>query len=123
MFLNGRDVKFKFTVGASFEIGDLCRDGKLDNIGELFEGSYREAMENEHKFIIALNKGYIDSMKYQDPNFSDKPLSKEEILLMDRMDYQKLSEEAFAAYLGDSKRKITTAPKTSKKKDEAPDKK
>mgnify|MGYP003548557386 CR=1 FL=1 len=116
MFLNGRDVKFKFTVGASFEIADMCPEGKLDNIGALFEGSYREAAENEHKFVLALNKGYIESMKYSNPKFDEEPLKEEEIMLLDQNEYEQLSQEAFAAYLGDSKRKITTAPVSTKKK-------
>lgn len=117
MYLNGRDVKFKFTVGASFAISDMCPDGKLDNIGALFEGSYRKAAENEHKFILALNKGYVDSMKYADPKFDEEPLKEEEILLLDQQEYKQLSDEAFSAYMGDSKREITTAPVSSKKKD------
>ena len=116
MFLNGRDVKFKFTVGASFEIADLCPEGKIENIEKLWQGTYRENAENEIQFMIALNKGYIDAQKFIDPKFADKPLTKEELLYLDNNEYQKLSQEALAAYLGDSKRKVDTAPVKSKKK-------
>ena len=110
MFVHGRDVKFKFTIGASIEVARMCKDGKLENIGSLFEGNYEEVAHNNNMFIIALHKGYIDSMKYEDPKYDEQLLTEDELLVLDNKDYEKLQDEAYAAYYGDSKRNVETEP-------------
>lgn len=110
MFVHGRDVKFKFTIGASIEVARMCKDGKLENIGSLFEGNYEEVAHNNNMFIIALHKGYIDSMKYEDPKYEEQLLTEDELLVLDNKDYEKLQDEAYAAYYGDSKRNVETEP-------------
>lgn len=119
MFVHGREVKFKFTIGASIEVARMCKDGKLENIGSIFEGTYEEVAHNNNMFIIALHKGYIDSMKFEDPKFDEEPITEQEILLLDQKEYSQLQDEAYAAYYGDSKRNVQTEPvKTKGKKTE-----
>ena len=110
MFVHGREVKFKFTIGASIEVARMCKDGKLENIGLIFEGTYEEVAHNNNMFIIALHKGYIDSMKFEDPKFDEEPITEQEILLLDQKEYSQLQDEAYAAYYGDSKRNVETEP-------------
>ena len=110
MFVHGREVKFKFTIGASIEVARMCKDGKLENIGSIFEGTYEEVAHNNNMFIIALHKGYIDSMKFEDPKFDEEPITEQEILLLDQKEYSQLQDEAYAAYYGDSKRNVETEP-------------
>jgi hypothetical protein len=110
MYLHGREIKFKFTIAASIEVSKMCKDGKLENIGSLFEGDYEEVAHNNNMFIIALHKGYIDSMKFEDPKFNEEVLTEEELLMMDNQEYSKLQDEAYAAYYGDSKRNVETEP-------------
>lgn len=122
MFVHGRDVKFKFTIGASIEVARMCKDGKLENIGSIFEGTYEEVAHNNNMFIIALHKGYIDSMKFEDPKFDEVPITEQEILLLDQKEYSQLQDEAYAAYYGDSKRNVTTEPVKQKGKKTVPKK-
>ena len=110
MYLHGREIKFKFTIAASIEVSKMCKDGKLENIASIFEGTYEEVAHNNNMFIIALHKGYIDSMKFEDPKFEEEVLTEEELLMMDNQDYSKLQDEAYAAYYGDSKRNVETEP-------------
>lgn len=110
MYLHGREIKFKFTIAASIEVSKMCKDGKLENIASIFEGTYEEVAHNNNMFIIALHKGYIDSMKFEDPKFDEKVITEEELLMMDNQEYTKLQDEAYAAYYGDSKRNIETEP-------------
>lgn len=110
MYLHGREIKFKFTIAASIEVSKMCKDGKLENIGSIFEGTYEEVAHNNNMFIITLHKGYIDSMKFEDPKFDEKVITEEELLMMDNQDYSKLQDEAYAAYYGDSKRNVETEP-------------
>lgn len=110
MYLHGREIKFKFTIAASIEVSKMCKDGQLENIASIFEGTYEEVAHNNNMFIIALHKGYIDSMKFEDPKFDEKVITEEELLMMDNQDYSKLQDEAYAAYYGDSKRNVETEP-------------
>lgn len=110
MYLHGREIKFKFTIAASIEVSKMCKDGKLENIASIFEGTYEEVAHNNNMFIIALHKGYIDSMKFEDPKFDEKVITEEELLMMDNQEYTKLQDEAYAAYYGDSKRNVETEP-------------
>ena len=120
MELNGRDVKFKFTIWASIQISKMCPEGKQENIEKLFEGSDEEIIKNVNDFMLTLNKAYIDAEKYANPDFNEEPLTEKELLMMDRTAYNKLQDEAIAAYYGDTKREIETEPIKSKgKKTEA----
>lgn len=110
MYLHGREIKFKFTIAASIEVSKMCKDGQLENIASIFEGTYEEVAHNNNMFIIALHKGYIDSMKFEDPKFDEKVITEEELLMMDNQDYSKLQDEAYSAYYGDSKRNVETEP-------------
>lgn len=110
MYLHGREIKFKFTIAASIEVSKMCKDGQLENIASIFEGTYEEVAHNNNMFIIALHKGYIDSMKFENPKFDEKVITEEELLMMDNQDYSKLQDEAYAAYYGDSKRNVETEP-------------
>lgn len=122
MIVNGRDIKFVYNVLASIEVAGICPEGKLENIAALFGGSYAENVENTNKFMIALHRGYIETMKYKDPSFSDTLLTEEELLHMETKDYLKLQDDAIAAYMGDQKRTVKTEPikqKSGKKTDKS----
>ena len=126
MIVNGRDVKFCYNVLASIEVAKICPDEKLENIQALFSGPYDEQVKNTNKFMIILNKGYIESEKWKNPSFDEALLTEDELLRMNTRDYLKLQDEAIAAYTGDQKRAIETEPikqKSGKKTDTASPKK
>ena len=110
MIVNGRDVKFIYNILASIEIAGICPEGKLEKIGDLFEGEYEEQVKNTNLFMIALHRGYIETMKYKDPSFDEPILTEKELLLMDPDDHMKLQNEAIEAYMRDQKRTIETEP-------------
>ena len=56
MYLHGREIKFKFTIAASIEVSKMCKDGQLENIASIFEGTYEEVAHNNNMFIIDLHK-------------------------------------------------------------------
>lgn len=120
MIVNGRDVKFVYNVLASIEVAGICPDGKLENIAALFGGPYSENVKNTNLFMIALHRGYIETMKYKDSSFDEPLLTEDELLHMETKDYLKLQDEAISAYAGDQKRTIETEPikqKSGKKTD------
>lgn len=117
MNINGREINFMCNVLASIEIANMCPEGKLDNVGALFEGTYEEIAHKNAMFMIALHRGYIEAKKYEDPNFEDKILTEEELNLLEPHTYLELQQEAYRAFSGDTKREITTEPiKTKGKK-------
>ena len=110
MKVNGRNVKFKYTIWASIQISKMCPEGKQENIAKIFEGSDEEIVHNVNEFMLTLNKAYIDA------------LTLEELMFLDRKEYSQLQDEAIAAYYGDMKRETTTEPvKTKGKKTDAPE--
>lgn len=119
MNINGREINFMCNVLASIEIANMCPEGKLDNVGALFEGTYEEIAHKNAMFMIALHRGYIEAKKYEDPNFEDKLLTEEELNLLEPHTYLELQQEAYRTFSGDTKREITTEPvKTKGKKTE-----
>ena len=46
MQVHDREVGFRFTVGASAKISDLCPDGDISRLGEMLEGSYGKVVRD-----------------------------------------------------------------------------
>jgi hypothetical protein len=116
MELNGREVGFTYNILASLKVAKLCPDGKLENIEQLFGGTYDDDVSNTSKFMIALNAGWIASMKAQDPEFDVKPLTEDELMLLTSADYLAFQQEALKAYNAGNKRSVHTKPVQTKGK-------
>ena len=62
MIINGKDRKFLLTIGASAEISDLCPQGDLARLGEVFNQSYaKQIRERFHVPVLDVNTmiGYM----------------------------------------------------------------
>lgn len=116
MELNGREVNFVYNVLASLKVARLCPDGKLENLEQLFSGTYEDDVFNTSKFMIALNAGWIASMKAQDPEFDEQPLTEDELMLLSSADYLELQNEALKAYETGNRRSVHTKPVRTKGK-------
>lgn len=116
MELNGREVNFVYNVLASLKVARLCPDGKLENIEQLFGGTYDDDVTNTSKFMIALNAGWIAAQKSQDPDFDVEPLTEDELMLLSSADYLVLQNEAVKAYEAGNRRSVHTKPVQTKGK-------
>lgn len=116
MELNGREVGFAYNVLASLKVAKLCPDGKLENIEQLFGGTYDEDILNTSRFMIALNEGWIAVEKSKNPEFDVKPLTEDELMLLTSADYLAFQEEALKAYNAGNKRSVHTKPVQTKGK-------
>lgn len=94
MNINGREIKFLRSVGATMDIADLCPNGDISKIQSLFTGKFRDAQINTAKFIIALNNGYENAKKYEDENYIPNPLKLEELINMPHEIFNDLLTEA-----------------------------
>lgn len=116
MDLNGREVNFMYNVLASMKVAKLCPDGKLENIEQLFGGTYDDDITNTCKFVIALNEGYNAMKKSQDPSYDVAPLTEEELMLLSNADFIEIQNEALKAYNEGNKRTVHTKPVQTKGK-------
>lgn len=117
MIINGKERNFFLTVGASCAIAELCPDGDIANIGELFSGRYSKNMTSLAKFIVAMNRGYEERMR---PD-AEKPdvVTVRELMALTMDEFHQAEAEAIAAYTNDSKTTVETAePRGSKKNNE-----
>ena len=80
MQVYGREVGFRFTVGASAKIADLCPDGDIERLGELLDGSYGQVSRDTAAIVVALSEGYEQAQRFENPAYKPRPLSVEEIM-------------------------------------------
>ena len=100
MQLNGKEIKFKATIKAVIEITDLCPDGDVNKINQLFGKMDAATLKAAVKVITALSCG---------------TLTEEDCLSLDIHELQALLDEAMATFKKDQKPTVEVIVK----KDEA----
>lgn len=100
MTINGKEIKFKATIGAVIEIAELCPNGDVNRVNELVKGMTAESLKMSVKLISLL---------------SDGGLSEDELKRMDVSELQDLLDDAFKAFKNDQKPTVEVVVK----KDEA----
>lgn len=111
MIVHGKDIRFALTVGTSAEIAKLCPGGDLNRIGELFGDNYAKTLDVAARFCVALNRGYIALMRFQEPDLKCDVLDLDEIGAMEPADFQQLQKEALEAFKADTKGSVETKSK------------
>lgn len=121
MVIHGKDRKFLLTIGASADIADLCPDGDMTQIGEIFaKASFAEQVKFTIKMAIAMNRGYEENKAFEIAGYEEDVITEKELRTLTPDQLQELSSAVLAAYRGDmsgeieaepeKKREITTAP-------------
>lgn len=121
MIINGREVKFRRTVGADMEIGELCPGRDLGRIGDLFgDGmTFSDNVASVTRIMLILNKWAEATARLNDPDYVPAPLTEDEILTLDETDFADLQQEMMDAWARDTKRTVETAPIKGAKKNAA----
>lgn len=83
MEVNGREVRFWFSVGAKYEIGSL--DAGMDDFMRTV------------KTAVIMSKAYAQSQKYKGEK-AERPLEEAEVMAMSDDEFAKLCEEIAAAF-------------------------
>ena len=118
MIIHGREIRFRFTVGAAEDLSRLCPDGSIANIGKLLsQGSFAARMEATRSFVAILAKGWDDAAAFEAPGTKPQSLSSAELRSLSAPELTKLADEAMAAFLGDQTPTVEVEPE---KKAEAP---
>lgn len=110
MQVHGREVGFRFTVGASAKISDLCPDGDISRLGEVLEGQYGRVARDSAAIIAALSEGYEQARAFEIPGYKPQPLTVEEVLTLRMDEFAKLQLAALTAWMEDSKPTVEVEP-------------
>lgn len=119
MEINGKERNFKLTVGAAAEISELCPEGDLDRLQEVLEGaSFAKTTRTMAKVVVALNRGYSDSIDAR--NEKADVLTVREVLALEVPDFKALVEEAMSSFRQDKKGEVEITPKKNEGAGETP---
>lgn len=118
MQVHGREVGFRFTVGASAKISDLCPDGDISRLGEVLEGSYGKVVRDTVAIIVAMSEGYAAALAFEAFGRADiggdwkppRPLTVDEVLSLRESEFIQLQQAALAAWSEDSKPTVEVEP-------------
>lgn len=118
MQVHGREVGFRFTVGASAKISDLCPDGDISRLGEVLEGRYGKVVRDTVAIIVALSEGYAAALAFETFGRADiggdwrppRPLTVDEVLSLRESEFIQLQQAALAAWTEDSKPTVEVEP-------------
>lgn len=118
MQVHGREVGFRFTVGASAKISDLCPDGDITRLGEVLEGSYGKVVRDTAAIIVAMSEGYAAALAFETFGRADiggdwrppRPLTMDEVLSLRESEFIQLQQAALAAWAEDGRPTVEVAP-------------
>lgn len=110
MQIYGREVGFRFTVGASAKISDLCPDGDISRLGEVLEGQYGKVARDSASIIAALSEGYEEALAFENPGYKPQPLTVGEVLTLRMDEFAQLQQAALTAWMEDSKPTVEVEP-------------
>lgn len=115
MVIHGREISFLRTVAVNCKIADLCPNGDLDNIKDLFDGSYQKSQTTAAKFISLMNEGYEMNRKFSEPGYEPSVITPEELLYLSDEEFGQAFAEATDAFAGEKPTVETEEPKGKKK--------
>lgn len=98
MLINGREYKFLMTVGASAEISDLCPEGDLSRMGDLFQQPFGKQIRAISKIAAALSRGYEENRKFDHEDHEPHALTVQEVMSLDMTTYRALTTEIMKAF-------------------------
>lgn len=103
MNVYGRDYHFALTVGATAEIAEMCPDGDISRLGDVFEGGYAKITRATAKFVVALSRGYEAQRAFFEDGYIPHPLTEEMVMTLDSKTFMALQAEAMVAFNSDQK--------------------
>lgn len=110
MQIYGREVGFRFTVGASAKISDLCPDGDITRLGEMLDGQYGQVTRDTAAILAALSEGYEQALSFEAPGHKPDPLTVDELFSLRPSEFSALQQAALAAWAEDSKPTVEVEP-------------
>lgn len=119
MQINGRVIGFAYTVGAKKEVDALCAARGAENLKGLVSGTPEQQSEGMAGVILALSAWGEKLRAAEEPGYTPRPLTPEELELVTVADFNALFAEALEAMTRDSGRTVETAEQPQKKTGES----
>lgn len=110
MQIYGREVGFRFTVGASAKISDLCPDGDITRLGEVLDGQYGQITRDTAAIMAALSEGYEQARSFEVPGHEPNPLTVDELFSLRPSEFNALQREALASWAEGRKPTVEVEP-------------
>ena len=110
MQIYGREVGFRFTVGSSAKISDLCPDGDITRLGEVLDGQYGQITRDTAAIMAALSEGYEQARSFEVPGHEPNPLTVDELFSLRPSEFNALQREALASWAEDRKPTVEVEP-------------
>ena len=110
MQVHGREVGFRFTVGASAKISDLCPDGDITRLREVLEGQYGQITRDTAAIMAALSEGYEQARSFEMPGHEPDPLTVDELFSLRPSEFNALQQAALASWAEDSRPTVEVEP-------------
>ena len=105
-----REYGFLFSVGAEQELTRLCPGGELGCLKEAM-GSGSQAIDFSVELICILSRWYEKAQALElGPGYEQRPLTRDEILLLPLPAFRDLQAEALAAMARDQKQTVEAEP-------------
>jgi hypothetical protein len=106
--INGREVGFAFNTRAVMLAADICPNRDINKIDMMIQGKVGNIIENQTRFILAMNKAYVLSSEHRGEN--QKPLTEDELLDMSPEEFMDVFTAAYTTRIKDGKTNIETKP-------------
>ena len=106
-----RETGFLFCVGAEQEIARLCPGQDLTRMKEFFAGNNAAAIDFGVELICILSRWYEKARALElGAGYEQRPLTKEEILLLPLPAFKQLQAEALTAMARDGQQTVEAEP-------------
>lgn len=123
MQIFGREYKFRFTVGASAKIAELCPEKSLKHIGDCLQKSYPDMVQFVAKMAAIMSEAEERAALFEAGIPQEKhrlqPLTVEAALSLPDAEFAQLQKEVFAVWRGDAKQQVETSQNKRQKKTDA----
>lgn len=116
MKINGKEVGFRFTVGARQEIAALCPGQKWENFFDMFQGEEGKIVKNMYEVAHILNSYYEANRKHAggepvDPEADHSILERFDVYNMTDDEFVELDHTVVSTIFGDAILSVLAEPK------------
>lgn len=116
MIIHGKERNFLLTIGASADIADLCPDGDMTQLGDVFaKATFADQVRFTIKMAIAMNRGYEENKAFEVDGYVEDILTEKELRTLTPDQLQTLSAAVLEAYKGDMQGEIEAEPEKKTK--------
>lgn len=109
--VNGREVNFKYSVGACVELARLCPEGDIANLtAYLNDDNGSRRAENRIRFLCILSLMGEKAAALEAPGYKPAPLTYDEVAAMTLDEFAATFNAAMEAYSRDTHRTVRAIP-------------